>query len=164
MTTRGLFPLTILGMGTGQDALTRANLPGIRSADLATANALLATLGGYIDSYSQTFNVTSPTSGYVNGAGNVRNFRLSEFDLYIQDNWKILPHLTATLGLRWNLPGVADEANSLELLPIVQNNNPVRTLLSNATLDFAGASVGRPWYSRDWKDLAPTWALPGTVR
>jgi hypothetical protein len=155
----GIVPTYYLGMGTGQDALTRANLPGIRSADLATANALLATLGGYIDSYSQTFNVTSPTSGYVNGAGNVRNFRLSEFDLYIQDNWKILPHLTATLGLRWNLPGVADEANSLELLPIVQNNNPVRTLLSNATLDFAGASVGRPWYSRDWKDLGPNVGL-----
>ena len=30
-----------------------------------------------------------------------------------------------------------------------------QTLLSNATLDFAGASVGRPWYNRETKDFAP---------
>jgi hypothetical protein len=156
----GIVPTYNLAMGTGQPALTRADLPGISTTDLATANALLATLGGYIDSYSQTFNVTSPTSGYVPGTGNVRNFRISQFDLYVQDNWKVLPRLTATLGIRWDLPGVADEANSLELLPIIQNNNLEQTLLSpSATLNFAGASVGRPWYARDWKDFGPNVGL-----
>ena len=142
MTTPGIVPTYNLAMGTGQNALTRSQLPGISAADLANANQLLATLGGYVDSYSQTLNVTSRTSGFAPGAGNVRDFKLSEYDLYIQDNWKVLPHVTLNVGVRWDLPGVADEQNSLELLPVIQNNNPVQTLLSNATLNFAGASGG----------------------
>ncbi len=160
----GVVPNYNLAMGTGQDALTRSQLPGVSEADLATANQLLATLGGYIDSYGQTFNVTSRTSGFVPGAGNVRNFKLSEYDLYVQDNWKVLPHLTLNVGLRWDLPGVVDEQNSLELLPVVQNNDPVQTLLSpNTELNFAGASVGRPWYHRDMKDFAPNIGLAWDV-
>ena len=160
----GIVPTYTLAMGSGQTAaIARADLPGSRASDVTAANALLATLGGFIDRYSQTFNVTSPTSGYVKGAGNVRDFRLSEYDVYIQDNWKVLPRVTATLGLRWDLPGVADEANSLALLPVIQNNNPVQTLLSNAALNFAGASVGRAWYARDWKDFAPNAGLAWDV-
>ncbi|HEX4278221.1 MAG TPA: TonB-dependent receptor, partial [Bryobacteraceae bacterium] len=159
----GIVPTYTLAMGTGQDALTRNDLPGISSTDLATANQLLATLGGYIDSYSQTFNVTSRTSGFTPGAGNVRNFRQSEYALYAQDNWKLFQRLTVNAGLRWELPGVVDERDSLELLPVIQNNDPVQTLLSNATLNFAGSSVGRPWYHRDMKDFAPNIGLAWDV-
>ena len=159
----GVTPTYSLAMGTGQNALTRQDLPGIRASDLATANALLATLGGYIDGYSQTFNVTSQKSGYVPGAADTRNFKLSEYDVYVQDNWKVFPRLMLTLGLRYDLPGVADEANSLALLPVVQSNNPVQTLLSNATLNFAGATTGRPWYGRDYKDFAPNFGLAWDV-
>jgi len=159
----GIIPSYNLAMGTGQTPLTKADLPGIRTADLNAANDLLATLGAYVDSYSELYNVTSPTSGYVNGAGNVKNLRQSQLDFYVQDNWKILPHLSATVGLRWDLPGVVNEANSLELLPEIVNNNAAQTLLSNATLNFAGASVGRPWYNRDWRDFAPNVGLAWDV-
>ena len=64
----GTTPVYTLGMGIGQDALTSRELPGISSNDLANANALLATLGGYVDSYSETFNVTGRNSGFVPGA------------------------------------------------------------------------------------------------
>jgi hypothetical protein len=155
----GVVPSYSLAMGTGQNALTTADLPGITNAALAQANALLATLGGYVDGYSQNFNVTSAKSGYVSNTPYLRNLKLSEYDLYVQDNWKIVPRVMLTLGLRYDLPGVADETNSLELLPVVQNNNPNQTLLSNATLNFAGASIGRPWYNKDHKDFAPNIGL-----
>jgi hypothetical protein len=150
----GIVPSYVVGMGTGQNALSRTDLPGIRAADLTTANNLLASLGGYVDSYSQTFNVTSTTSGFVNGAGAVRNIRRTDYDMYVADNWKLFHRLSVTLGLRWDLPGVADERDSLELQPTVQNG-AVATLLSNATLNFSGGSVGHPWYKRDWKNFAP---------
>jgi hypothetical protein len=159
----GIIPTYTLGLGTGQFALARTDLPGITSSALATANQLLATLGAYLDSSSQTFNVTSRTSGFQPGAGNVRNFRLNEYDFYAQDNWKIFPRLTVNAGLRWDLPGVADERDSLELLPVLQHNDPVQTLLSNATLNFTGASVGRPWYNRDYKNFAPNLGLAWDV-
>lgn len=150
----GVIPTYNLLMGSGQRALTRTSLPGISSTDLDTANLLLASLGGYVDSYSQTLNVTSRTSGYVPGAPYVRHLRLNDYDFYVQDKWKIAPRLTVTLGLRYQLPGVADERDSLELMPVIKGSL-VQTLLSDAKLDFTGSSVGRPWYHRRWKDFAP---------
>jgi len=152
----GVIPTYSLFMGSGhqQDTLSTANLPGISENDLANANTLLATLGGFLDGYSQTFNVTSRTSGFVPGAAFVRNFILDDYAVYVQDNWKLAPRLTAILGLRYEMPGVADETNSLELLPNM-SAGAAQTLLSNATLNFAGGSVGHPWYKRDWHDFAP---------
>jgi hypothetical protein len=158
----GVIPTYSLAMGTGQPALTARNLPGISSTDLATANSLLATLGGYIDGYNQTLNVTSRTSGFVPGAPLIRNFLFNDYAFYVQDKWKVSARLTLTIGLRYELPGVADEANSLELLPEL-TGSAAQTLLSNATLNFAGASVGRPWYHRPLKDFAPNFGLAWDV-
>jgi hypothetical protein len=79
-------------------ALTTAQLPGARNADVTRANNLLATLAGFVSSGAQSFNVTSRTSGYVPGASNQRNYTLNEYALYVQDQWKVPPRLTATLG------------------------------------------------------------------
>ena len=128
-------------MGSGQPPLTRRDLTGISTTDLATANALLATLGGYIDGYSQTFNVTSRNSGYVTKAPFLRHFLDNDYSFYVQDKWKVMPRLTLTLGLRYQLPGVVDERDSLELAPVVTGNAP-QTLLSNATLNLRGG-IGR---------------------
>ena len=119
----GIIPAYGLGMGLGQPALSRTDLPGSRLADVDVANALLATLGGYIDNYAQLFNVTSRTSGFVPGANNTRNFRLSEYDLYVQDQWKVSRRLTLTLGLRYDMPSPADERDALALLPVLKNND-----------------------------------------
>jgi hypothetical protein len=150
----GTVPTFSLAMGSGQPALSRRDLPGISATDLAAANALLATLGGYVDGYSQTFNVTSRTSGYVNGAPFLRHFLLNDYALYIQDRFKVAPRFTVTLGLRYQLPGVVDERDSLELSPVLQGTAEA-TLLSNATLNLVGSSAGRPWYNRSKKDFAP---------
>lgn len=153
----GVIPVYSLGMGSGQQqyTLTTANLPGITANDLATANTLMATLGGFLDGYTQTFNVTSRTSGYVPGAAFLRHFILDDYAVYVQDNWRVAPRLTVTLGLRYEMPGVVDEANSLELLPDM-TAGAAASLLSNATLNFAGGSVGHPFYKRDWHAFAPS--------
>jgi hypothetical protein len=158
----GVVPTYSLAMGSGQPALSGRNLPGVSSTDFATANALLATLGGYVDGYSQTFNVTSRSSGFVANAPFIRHFLDNSYAFYAQDKWKLLPNLTVTLGLRYQLPGVVDEADSLELTPVLQGTAE-QTLLSNATLNFAGASAGRPWYHREWKDFAPNFGFAWDV-
>ena len=133
------------------------------STDLATANALLATLGGYIDGYSQTFNVTSRTSGFVASAPFIRHFlRQRATPSTRRTSGSCCRISPLTLGLRYELPGVVDEADSLELSPVL-TGTAEQTLLSNATLNFAGASVGRPWYHRDWKDFAPNFGFAWDV-
>lgn len=156
----GVLPAYSLAMGSGQSAytLSPSNLPGVTENDLANANALLATLGGFIDGYSQTYNVTSRTSRFVPGADYYRDFILNDYAVYVQDSWKVAPRLTLTPGLRYEMPGVADEANSLELLPNM-SAGAAATLLSNATLNFAGGSVGHPWYKRGWHAFAPSIGL-----
>ena len=157
-----MIPTFSLAMGSGQPALSRRDLAGISTTDLATANALLATLGGYIDGYSQTFNVTSRNSGYVNNAPFLRHFLSNDYAFYVQDKWKVMPRLTLTLGLRYQLPGVVNERDSLELAPVLTGTAP-QTLLSNATLNFAGASAGNPWYHRETKDFAPNFGFAWDV-
>jgi hypothetical protein len=161
----GITPTYSLGIGLGNPGLSADKLPGIRAADLTSANALLATLAGYVTSYSQTFNVVSRTSGFVNNASSVRNYSLNSYNFYVEDSWKLKPNLTLNLGLRAEFPSVVDERDSLSLLPVVQNNDPIATLLSNSTIDFAGSAVGRPWYGRDKNNFAPNigvaWDLAG---
>lgn len=159
----GVIPTYSLGIGLGNNGLRQAQLPGVRATDFAAANDLFATLGGYITSDSQTFNVTSRTSGYVPGAPNLRNYNLNDYALYVQDNWKVLPRLMLTLGLRYTIYSVVNERDSLTLMPVVQNGNPVQTLLSNSTLDFSGSSVGRPWYGKDLNNFAPNVGLAWDV-
>ena len=92
----GVIPTLQPGDGLGPARADAARLPGISTTDLATANALLATLGGYIDGYSQTFNVTSRKSGYVSNAPFLRHFLSNDYSFYVQDKWKLLPRLTLT--------------------------------------------------------------------
>jgi hypothetical protein len=158
----GVVPTYSLAMGSGQPALSSRNLPGVSSTDLTTANSLLATLGGYVDGYSQTFNVTSRSSGFVANSPFIRHFIDNSYSFYAQDKWKLLPNLTVTVGLRYQLPGVVDERDSLELSPVLQGAAE-QTLLSNATLNFTGSSAGRPWYRREWKDFAPNFGFAWDV-
>lgn len=158
----GVVPSYSLAMGSGQPALTRNNLPGISATDLANANTLLATLGGYLDGYSQTFNVSSLTSGFVPGAPFVRHFLLNDYDLYAQDKFKVGRRLSLTVGLKWDLPGVLNERDSLELAPVL-SGTAYQTLMSDATLNFAGSSVGRPYYNRSFKDFAPNFGFAWDV-
>jgi hypothetical protein len=151
----GVLPVYSLGMGSGQTPLATRNLPGIGAGSLGIANGWLATLGGYLDGYGQTFNVTSRTSGFVPDAPFLRHLRMNDYALYATDKWKLSPRLTVTLGLRYTLPGVVDEANSLELQPVFQGSAVATLLNPNATLDFTGGSFGRPWYRGDKKDFGP---------
>ena len=65
------------------------------------------------------------------------------------------PKLTVTLGLRYEYFTPLDERDSLTILPRIEGGNFINTLLSNATLDFAGNAVGRPYYKKDWNNFAP---------
>jgi hypothetical protein len=160
----GITPRYDLAMGVRNPGLTAAQLPGISQNDLVTANNLLALLGGYVDGFSQTYNITSRTSGFVPGATDLKHWLLNNYAWFGQDTWKIHPRLTLALGLRYDLFGVVDEKDGLALMPQLQNGNPIQSLLTPTnTLDFAGSAAGRPFYRRDRNDFAPNAGLAWDV-
>ena len=131
-------------------------LPDASANDVNTANNLLSTLAGIISGYQQTFNVTSRTSGFVPFAANTRHFEYDTYSGYVTDKWKVRrrrdPDRRVTLRLlhpheRARLP-VPD--------PQLTDGNYIATVLSNATLDFGGNSVGRPYYKASKKNFAPS--------
>ena len=169
----GITPTYTVGIGTGNKGLTAADLPGISAADLngttssgvtGGANSLLATLAGYVSNYSQRFNVSSRTSGFVPGQQQLRHEALNNYGFFGQDRWKATPRLTLTLGLRWDYYAPVDERDGLSLLPKLIDNNPITSLLTPTnTLEFGGAAAGRPWYKKDLNNFAPTFGFAWDV-
>lgn len=149
-----------LGFSTSNSlALTSKDFSGvapISANDLADANGLLATFGGFVGTTTQTFNVTSPTSGFVPGATNERNLRQDNWSFYAGDAWRFRPNLTVTYGLRYEYLSPFNEKNGLMLEPIPGiGQSAEQTLLSDATVGFVGGNSGRRPYNKDLHDFAP---------
>ena len=132
----------------------------ISTTDRLNAIALLASGAGLVGQIDQTFNVTSQKSGFVSGAGDNRNYRQNNWSLYLGDSWRMTRKLTFSYGVRWEYYTPVDERNGLVLLPVIPSGQTVQqTLLSNATVDFAGGPSKRSLYNGDKKQFAPNLGL-----
>ncbi|HYL84157.1 MAG TPA: TonB-dependent receptor [Candidatus Angelobacter sp.] len=159
----GITPTYNLGFnGPGSPLRSDFNSGTTKISQTAFNNAvaLLASAAGVVSTVSQTFNVTSQTSGFVNGAGEDRNLRQNNWSLYLGDSWKINRKLTFTYGTRWEYYTPVDEKNGLVLLPVIPAGQTVQqTLLGNATVDFAGGPSKRPLYNARKAQFAPNLGL-----
>ena len=125
---------------------------GVSSADLATANAMLAFQAGIITSVTQTFQVQDQTSGFVAGVPDSKNYAFNNWAAYIQDNWRLKPNFTVRAGLKWEYYSPLKEADNLAFLPVL-NGSLEQTLLD------PGASVGfvdGNFYDSDLNNFGPT--------
>ena len=124
--------------------------------DYNDATALLASAAGLLSNISQTFNVTSQKSGYVNLAPTARNLRQNNLAFYAADSWRVTRKLTVNYGVRWEYFSPVDEKNGLTLLPVIPaGSTATQTLLSDATVDFAGGPSKRKLYNSYWKGFSP---------
>jgi hypothetical protein len=164
----GITPTYTLAMtAANSKTLSAAQIPGASANDVAAANNLLANLAGFVGSYTQTFNVTSRNSGFVNGAANERDWNFDNHAFYFQDTFRLRPRLTVNLGVRYEYQTVVKEANGLALLPVL-SGSAIDTLRNpGASLDFASGG-SRPLYNPDRNNFGPNigiaWDITGDGR
>jgi Carboxypeptidase regulatory-like domain len=163
----GINPTITLGTNSANGSgIISTELPFSTSADVTRAQNVYSTIVGNLASYQQTFNVTSPTSGFVPGATRWRQFQERDFAVYGQDQWRVRSNLTLNYGLRWDLLGVPTVPNGLGFQPldpfsiygvsgngnIFTPNAPAGLSTAGATLDFLG---DRKLFNTDWNNFAP---------
>jgi len=145
------------------------NLPDASTTVLARANAIYANVVGNLSSASQTFNVTSPTSGFVPGATRRRLNKEQDIAFYGQDQWRMWSNLTVNLGLRWEFLGVPTVpdgvaiqlTNPFDIFGISGKGNlfnptaPTGAPPAVGVLNFVSGKTGIPLYNNDWNNFAP---------
>ena len=160
-----IIPNYVIGPTTAT-TLSTANFQGlINSNQLGTANSLLALLAGTVNSASQGFNTTSPTSGFQ-VARNLSPFRNTNDALYASDRWSVTRGLTISLGLRYELYPALKLANGLSVEPLISDpNNPAASLLAgNGSFGILGTNAGKEfqYYKTDYNNFAPSFGIAYT--
>ncbi len=170
----GIQPTVNLGTNAvNPDGILNAAFPNLPSGSTGTAivnraRSVYADITGNLATASQTFNVASPTSGFVGGATRARNFKQRLLALYVQDEWRAKSNLTINYGLRWEWQGVPYETQGLAIQPttgidglfgISGYGNLFRPGVTKGTaptyLDFVNGDTGKNLYNNDMNNLAP---------
>lgn len=149
--------------------LATTQFPASNTTIFNRAVNLYADVMGILGSFQQTYNVTSPTSGFVAGATRLRTFRERDLAIYGEDQWKVRPNLTLNYGVRWEFLGVPFVPNGLAIQLTNVNdlfgvsgpgnlfnpNAPPGVAPAKATLDFVSGKTGKGIYNNQWKNFAP---------
>ena len=167
----GIVQLVQLGTnaanGTG---FAQANLVGANTTQTTNANTVYAAITGLLGTSSKTFNVTSPTSGFVDGATRLRIVKGNDTALFAQDQWRLKSNFTLNYGVRWDFMGVPTVPNGLAIQPkyteiygvsgfgnlfkpTAAPGSSVNT--AAATLNFVSGDTGIGLYKNDWNNFAP---------
>jgi hypothetical protein len=143
-------PLVNFAVGTNAVDPVRFALPTNMNVDVDRANlqADINLLLGRVGAISQGF-VSQGSSYAAGGTPFIFDARFPEFDLYIQDNWKLRPTLTIDAGLRWEAKLHPRNPDGLIRRPnqrVAVGEAPSNTL----------TWVDAPLYDNDLNNLAPS--------
>jgi hypothetical protein len=170
----GIWPVITLGTNSANsDGITASSFPNLPAGATGTAivnraHNIFADVTGFLNNATQTFNVTSPSSGFVPGATRSRVFKQRDINLYAQDQWRAKRNLTVNYGLRWEWEGVPTLPDGLGIQPTngiaglygitgVGNlfNPGVLKGTAPTSLDFVSGNTGKNLYNNDWNNFAP---------
>ncbi len=165
--------ITIGTNNANPDGILNAAFPNLPAGATGTAivnraKNVYADLVGLLGSSAQTFNVSSPTSGFVPGATRQRDFKQRQVSLYAQDQWRARRNFTLSYGMRWEFQGVPYERNGIAIQPVNgiaglfgisgENNLFKPGVLAGTaptSLDFVNGDTGKNLYNDDWNNFAP---------
>ncbi|MBS1787912.1 MAG: TonB-dependent receptor [Acidobacteria bacterium] len=166
----------VINLGTNSanpDGILNNEFPNLPSGSTGTAivtraRSVYSDIVGLLASSTRTFNISSPTSGFVPGATRERIFKQRWVSLYGQDQWRVRRNFTLNLGVRWEFQGVPFETKGIAIQPVggltglfgISGENNLfapGSLKGQATtsIDFVNGDTGKKLYNDDWNNLAP---------
>jgi hypothetical protein len=102
---------------TGATSLfTTTTLPGANATQLSDAANLYAIIAGRVSSVTSSAVLGETTKTYGPNFAVDRN-HMREWAGYVQDTWRVNPHLTLSYGVRWNRQGAIENLNNLYTRP-----------------------------------------------
>ena len=108
---------------------------------------------GTIAQADQRFNIASPTSGYASGSTARSRLSANMISGSVHDNWKLLPSLTISLGLRYDYLSRPNERTGDAIIPVL--SGLASTAVYDQNLAFAFASGAQPFYRKDFDNYSP---------
>jgi hypothetical protein len=127
----------------------------IASGQTSNVQNAVASLIGRFSQYTGTFNYDLDGNVLPTGTAAERSFATEEYDVYIQDSWKIRSNLTLTAGLRYGLSRPVYERNGYQVRPTV----PLGDYFEQRA---ASAAAGRPYNeSLNFELAGPKYDKPG---
>jgi hypothetical protein len=164
-----IVPTVTVGTATSTPSFSAANnfanIGGISTAQLGTANAMLGLFGGIVNATNQMYAVPDIATGYK--AERFREpFKHGAHSLYVADRWQITSQLTLSLGVRWEYYPPLTIATGVGLEPFMDDvDNPLPSILrQNGTYVPIGTNSGRknayykPQYDNFLPNLGFAWA------
>jgi len=155
-----IVPTYTLGTNVNTPTLTATLFPGgISAAQLATANSLMATMGGIVSAGTQSFNLKNQTAKTFEAVPRLEDYRYENYSFYISDQWRLKTSLSINLGLRYELWQPLRLLNGLLLEPVVsEGRSPLETILSpTGSYNYIGGNSGgnNRLYKNDKNNIAP---------
>ena len=135
---------------------------GINATDRNNLNTMYNVMLGRIGRIDQVF--------YSNGQAFVPlqpltlDQRISEYNFYIQDDWRLRSNLTMNVGVRYELNSVPYDAAGVQVVP----DRPLDGSQGPVTFLQGGSGTDLQWFARDNNNFAPSvglaWDPQGTGR
>ncbi len=170
----GINPTITIGTNAANpDGILNTEFPNLPTGATGTGIAdrgrtVYRLVAGLLGNAAATFNVSSPSSGFVPGATRQRDFKQRMTSLYFQDQWRVRRNFTLSYGVRHEFQGVPYEVNGLAIQPVGgldglfgisgRNNlfNPgTRQGQATTSIDFVNGKTGKKLFNNDWNNFAP---------
>jgi Carboxypeptidase regulatory-like domain len=147
--------------------------PAVNSNFGSAYSSAIAAVAGVIPVATEYFNYHvdgNSLTPIAHGQPLTRSFKSNEFEIYVQDSWKMTRDLTITYGIRYTSLQTPYEVNGQEVAPSVSLNDWFNTrkekMLTGVTdqpdISFAGAGHAHNapgLWAKDRLDFAPRFAI-----